>query len=275
VVAHSHDNIAPSVIARGVERVAAMRGSHILALSRDAAATLNPRIARDRVHVVGNGVDLSRFDAGRIDRSRARSDILPREAPTLAVVAQITPWKGQDDAVRALARVRQTLGDAQLLLVGSRKFSSVGSSHDNEGFERRLKALIDDLDLEDSVHLMGERADVEQVLRAADVVLIPSWNEPFGRVMLEAMAVGTPVVATARGGPVDVIESGVTGMLVPPRAPAALAGAALELLMNDDRRRQVIAAALSQVERYDRAGWAASVVDVYDAVLGSTRRSTT
>ena len=275
VLAHNHDSLPSSRLRHAVERMATARGSHVLALSRDSAATLSPAVPLSRIHIVGNGVDLHRFDPDRIDRRRARERVLPRDAPTLAVVAQITPWKGQDDAVAALAHVRERVPGAQLLLVGSPKFASAGARYDNEAFERQLHHQVGALGLAGSVHLLGERPDVEHVLRAADVVLMPSWNEPFGRVMLESMAVGTPVVATAHGGPADVIEDGRTGLLVPARDPAALAAAALRLLLDADLRAGVIAAAAGAVRRFDRAAWAARVLEVYREATGSTRRSTT
>ena len=275
VLAHSHDSLPPSRLARLVERIATLRGAHVLALSRDSAESIGPTISRGRIHVVGNGIDLRRFDPGRIDRAQARARILPREAPTLAVIAQLTPFKAQDDAVRALSSIREALPEAQLLLVGSRKFSSPGSRYDNQGFEAELTELVRARGLEECVHFLGERADVDEVMRAIDVLLVPSWNEPFGRVMLEAMAMGTPLVATARGGPADVIEDGRTGLLVPPRDPDALARAALRLLAEEHLREQVTAAARDAVRRFELGEWASRVVELYARSIESSRRSTT
>src|SRR5207237_622624 len=79
------------------------------------------------------------------------------------------------------------------------------------------------LGVADRVYFAGERTDIPAIMGALDILLVPSWSEPFGIVMIEAMAAGTPVIATQEGGPADVIRSGRDGVLVPPRQPPALA----------------------------------------------------
>jgi glycosyltransferase involved in cell wall biosynthesis len=98
-------------------------------------------------------------------------------------------------------------------------------------------------------HVLGQRDDVAPVLAAADVVVCPSDFESFGVVNLEAMASGTPVVSTNNGGPAEVVVDGVTGFLVPPKDPAAIATRVIELLYSDDTRRAFGAAGRLRVNQ--------------------------
>lgn len=119
---------------------------------------------------------------------------------------------------------------------------SRATRHGNRSYPRRLQEIAGELGLGDAVRFLGEREEVPEILRASDVALLPSWEEPFGRVVVEAMAMGVPVVATAIGGPAEIIRDGVDGVLVAPRQPEALA-AAITRLLDDEPRRRAIGAA--------------------------------
>src|SRR5665811_2295147 len=134
-------------------------------------------------------------DHGEHRRLR-REAAVPAEATVLSVVAQLTPWKGQDDAVRALAGLVAAGQHAVLLLAGSAKFAGEGTQFDNVGFERRLHELAVELGVADRVRFLGERDDVPAILAASDLLLVPSWREAFGRIVVEGMAMGVAVVAT-------------------------------------------------------------------------------
>jgi glycosyltransferase involved in cell wall biosynthesis len=135
------------------------------------------------------------------------------------VVAQISPWKGQRTAVEALGLLARQGLDAQLLLIGSAKFVARATRFDNERYVAELRARIDELGLRDRVSWLGERDDVPELMRALDMVLLPSLEEPFGRALIEAMALGVPVLATNVGGPAEIIEHGREGYLVSPDRP--------------------------------------------------------
>ena len=158
----------------------------------------------------------------------------------LGVVGQITPWKGQDDAIRILARLREqsshTRGFASSAAV---VFSGPGVTFDNEAFRRRLVELARDLGVADAVELAGATDDLESVFASIDVLLVPSWEEPFGRVVAEAMAAGVPVVATSRGGPAELITDGVTGYLAEPQRPDLWVEPSRRLLTDANLRRRI------------------------------------
>src|SRR6202011_1410755 len=159
----------------------------------------------------------------RIDRARARAALggAGERAVLLGVVAQLTPWKGQDTAIEALKLLCQEGIDAHLLLVGSAKFVDPATRFDNQGYVAHLQALVADAGLSARVSWLGEREDVPELVRALDILLLPSWEEPFGRALIEAMALGVPVVSTNVGGPPEIIEDGREGYLLPPRGPIA------------------------------------------------------
>ena len=155
------------------------------------------------------------------------------------MVAQLTPWKGQADAIRVVGLLADSRPELRLLFVGSVKFSSRATRFDNVGYVESMKRLIDDLGLGNRVMFLGEREDVPEVLRALDVVLAPSWEEPFGRSVGEAMAMGLPVVATDVGGPAELISDGRDGLLVPPRQPELWASAVKTLIEDGPLRESM------------------------------------
>lgn len=168
-------------------------------------------------------------------------------APVLGALGQITPWKGQDDAIRILALVRKHVPEARLRIIGSVVFSGADVSFDNEAFRRRLPALADELGVGDAVELTGATEDLARTFASLDVLLVPSWQEPFGRVVVEGMAAGVPVVATRAGGPAEIIEDGVSGFLAPPRDPAAWVEPVVMLLESAELSRRTAEAARARV----------------------------
>ena len=147
----------------------------------------------------------------------------------LVTVSRLVPRKGIADVVRALAQLDR---DVELVVVGEAgDGSAVGE----------LRTLTADLGVADRVVLAGrmEAADVAATMRSADAVVCAPWYEPFGIVPVEAMACGVPIVGTAVGGLLDTVVDGVTGLLVPPRSPDALAHAIERLLADPAARRRL------------------------------------
>jgi glycosyltransferase involved in cell wall biosynthesis len=215
------------------------------------------------VAVVHNPVDLTRFDPALADGGGLREQL---GTPLLGVIAQITPWKAQDDAIRILARVRETHPGAQLAIVGETKFVGRDVTFDNPAFRRGLDELAAELGVSDAVHFLGEREDMPDVLAALDLLLVPSWQEPFGRTVIEGMAMGRAVLATAAGGPREIIHDGVDGVLLPPREPAAWAEAATRLLSDRGELERLGAAARASVQRFDRDRYADAIIALYRGI---------
>jgi glycosyltransferase involved in cell wall biosynthesis len=226
-VVHVRDCLPPSLVSRATMRLIAATATTVVANSDYTASSVRALAPHASIEVVHNGVDLARWDPERIDRARARSALgdAGRRGVLLGVVAQLSPWKGQDTAVEALELLCSAGVDAHLLLIGSAKFVARATRFDNEAYVARLRAMIADAGLTDRVSWLGERDDVPELVRALDILLLPSWEEPFGRALIEAMALGVPIVSTNVGGPVEIVEQGREGFLVAPREPAAWAEA--------------------------------------------------
>lgn len=229
LLAHVRDALPPGPVALLVGAWLRTRARVVVANSRFTARTL-PLAGRQAV-VLHGGVDLARFDPARIDRAAARAalGLAADDWPVLLALGQLTPWKGQRELLLALPWVRAAFPRVRLLVAGQARFARPGARYDNRAYEAALRRLVEHLGLGAHVRWLGEREDVPALLAASDALVQLSWAEPFGRVILEALAMERPVVATAVGGPAEVLEDGVTGYLVPPRDPHAAAQAICRL----------------------------------------------
>jgi L-malate glycosyltransferase len=226
------------------------------------------------LRVVHSPVDLERFDPAAIDPSDARARLgLSASSFVLAVIAQITPWKGQDDAIRMLELLKSSERDVRLLLVGSPKFVSGATRYDNRAYARELARLTESLGIGEDVMFLGERDDIPEILRAVDVLLVPSWEEPFGRAIIEAMAMEVPVIATEVGGPSEIVRAGEDGLLLPPRAPPAWAAAIEDLISRPELRAKMGRKARERaVERFGIEPHVRGVLAAYDEALRTRDR---
>jgi glycosyltransferase involved in cell wall biosynthesis len=267
-VTHIHDALPHTRSADLVRRAIAGSADAVITISNYTTENFMGSRSRQRIHMLHNPLDVSRFDPDAITKEEARSRLgIPHDAKLVGLVAQITPWKGQDTAIRAMQLLRQRHPEARLVLVGSTKFVEKATRYDNLSFEQWLRKLVHVLDLDEHVEFLGEREDVPAVVRALDVVVAPSWEEPFGRSVIEAMALETAVVATSVGGPAEYIEHGVDGVVLPPRAVEQWA-VALDRLLQDVSLREEMARRASRKVRqlFDRRDYVSSVLQVYDQI---------
>jgi glycosyltransferase involved in cell wall biosynthesis len=271
LIVHVRDCLPDTSVARLTSRLLRGRAATIVANSRYTAERFSGG-GRGRIRWVHNPVDLSRFRPQALPRDQARDRLnIEPDVDLLAVVGQVTPWKGQDDAIRILAKLRPRHPRAHLLLVGEPRFVHRSTRYDNRAYEEHLHTLGKELGVTESVTFLGHRDDVATVMRAADVVLVPSWEEPFGRSVIEAMAMETPVAATDVGGPAEIISNGVDGLLLPPRNPDAWVGALSQLLSDRSRRREMGRLARQRVEsEFALDRHVAAMMDVYREALVTT-----
>lgn len=184
----------------------------------------------------------------------------------IGIVGQITPAKGHHTLVRALAEARDTIPRALLAIVGAVKFDAPGVRHDNRAYLRELQTLIAELSLTDRVRFLGEREDIGAVMSGLDLLALPSEAEPFGRVVIEAMLAGTPVVASGVGGPAEVISDGVDGVLVAPGTPEAWAGGISGLAADAERRAALSERGKARASDFSPSAHAAAMAAVYERV---------
>jgi glycosyltransferase involved in cell wall biosynthesis len=238
----------------GLERLAAKWTDRIITLTeRGTEEHLARGIGRRAQYVsVPSGVPTERLRASAPPRAEARRHLgLDQSAFVIMGLGRLIPIKGFDLAVRALPRISGAIPTARLLLVG-------------DGPERpALEALAASLRVADRLRMTGETTDVASHLAAADAVVVPSRNEGMGRVLVEAMALGRPVVATAVGGIPAVIADAGCGRLIAPDNPEALADALVELGRDAGLRRKLGEAGRQRAEAFSTAVADEKLVSLY------------
>ncbi|HPT99042.1 MAG TPA: glycosyltransferase family 4 protein [Armatimonadota bacterium] len=184
---------------------------------------------------IHSGVDFSRFEKAGANGT-TRADLgLPEDATVIGCVARLVPIKGHEYLLRAMPPVLQRFPKARLLLVGDGPLTEP------------LRELARTLGIADRVVFAGLREDVPQLLRLMDLFALASLNEGMGRVLVEAGASRLPSVATRVSGIPDVIEEGVTGLLVDPASPEQMSEALMQLLEDPERARRMGEAAYRKV----------------------------
>ena len=182
-----------------------------------------------RISVIGNGVTMSRFGPKNGEGRRRRELGFAPEAPLVAVFCRLNPLKGIEHFLEAAARVSTRFPHARFAVVGEGRVLQDGVIVDGP-YRRELEAHAARLGLGDRLVFTGLRADVPELLGEVAVSVLPSLSEGLSNAILESMAAGVPVVATAVGGNAEAVKDGVTGLVVPAGNPAALAGAICTLL---------------------------------------------
>lgn len=217
----------------------------------------------DCVSVVPGGVDLERFHPG--DRAAARRALGLPAGPIALFVGRLEPLKGVDILIRAAALV-DLASPLQVLIVGG------GDADDDE--RARLRRLAASVGASNRIQFLDavDRDTLPQYYRAADVCVVPSYYESFGLVAVEALACGTPVIATRVGGLQYTVRDGQTGYLISWRCPEPFAERLEALLANDDIRARFGQAAAGSVQSFDWTVVTDQIVDVYEDLL--TRHAT-
>lgn len=208
-------------------------------------------VPRDAIEVIPNFVDLEIFNRERSPCHRSKF-AEPGEK-ILMHISNFRPVKRLEDVVRVFARVARQM-PAKLLLVG-------------DGPDRgRAQLLADELGVANRVVFLGKQESVAELLACADLLLLPSTSEAFGLAALEAMACGTPVVATDVGGIPEVVTEG-TGYLAPIGAIEEMADAAIEILADAERWKEMSANARRAAEKFDAGSIVPRYEEYYNVVL--------
>ena len=270
MIVRAHEHLPPSPIGRVSRAVIVRNARAVAAVSEFTAEKFNEGLPRPVATRVYNSVDLARLEAGRRRPAPLRAELgLAPGSFLLGQVAQITPWKGQDTAIRALAGVRAAGLDAHLAIVGKVVFGGKRVRHDNHAYQAELEQLVAELELGHAVHFLGQRTDVAEVLAALDLSLLPSWEEPFGLVTVESMAAGTPPLVSANGAGPELVHDGVTGRLVAPEQPAAWAAAARDLLEDPEALKRIAERGPTAAARFNDAAHASEMLTLYQLASAS------
>ncbi len=217
------------------------------------------KVSAENVRCIPRSVDLQRFNISRDDK-------VEKAHPVISIVGRLTPLKGHIYFLRAMAQVLRKMSYVKVWIIGD---APVGK----ETYREELQVLVKRLGLVDCVEFLGTRQDVPQLLAKTDLLVMSSIvPEAFGRVILEAQAVGVPVIATSVGGVVEIIDHEQTGLLVLPKDSQAIADACLRILSDRKFARQLVVNARQKLEsKFTLRYMADSTIKVYEELLQSLR----
>ncbi len=246
-----------------IERAARALPARLVLTCSQAGADAQQRLRpRRTAQVARPGIDVPEpLPAEQIEALRTELGI-PAGRAVVGISGRLVRWKGQDELLRAVARLAADGRDVHALVVG-------GTGHGLDvDFEPELRALAAELGIAERVTFTGHVEDALPHTQLMDVSVNASGEEPFGLVLLEAMTLGTPVVAVASGGPLEIVAEGAGGLLVAQPRPDLLAGAIAELLEDPARAAALAAAGRERVlERFTTARWLADVRAGFDRVV--------
>ena len=215
-------------------------------ISNDIASYFTRQgIPPEKGRLVFNGIDIKQF-SGAVKGGKVRHDFgcAPHEL-VVGSIGRIGWWKGHEFFIQAMAIVLQANSNVKGLIVGS----MTCPTQTNIEYQESLHALVKEKGLETKIIFTGHSQNIPEMMAAMDVVIHASSEpEPFGLVVIEGMAAQKPVVATAAGGVLDIIENGISGFLVPRKNPEEMAIAILTILSDTKKAKQVASAARKRVE---------------------------
>ena len=236
----------------------------IVASGREAAAVVGRAgIAAEKIVALSPGVDLTRFHPA-VDGATVREELWASDGiPLVGLVANVRGSKGHRYLLEAAPAVLREFPATRVVIVGA-----------GVGFDD-VRRRVRELDLERQVLMLGFRRDIPEVLAALDVLVLPSIkSEGASQVIVQALAVGTPVVATSVGGSPELIHDGETGRLVPPADAGALAAAIADLLRDPKRARDMARAGQAIVRKTLSLDLVMErTTTIYDEVLAGRARA--
>ena len=239
-----------------VHRVIAVLAGALVVVSEDLKQELTRAgIAEKRIQVIENGIPIASISKEEALRTRQELGLEPSQ-PVAVALAYLRPVKGHSFLLEAFARVCSALPSARLLIIG-------------EGPLRApLQAQAELLGIQSAVRFLGHRSDAQRFLAAGDLLVNSSISEGTPLSVMEAMALGLPVVATNVGGVPKLVLDGETGLLVPPAEAEALAAALLELMRDAEKRRALGEAGRRRaLEQFSIQPAAAKYQALYDKLL--------
>jgi glycosyltransferase involved in cell wall biosynthesis len=219
------------------------------------------RVPEEMISVVPLGRDMNLFDPKSYNQRAMRERYgLPLERPIVATLGRLDPQKGQEEFLRSLPLVLKDRKDAYFVIAGD-------ETRGEEGYKKRLLDLSSQLGVSDNVGFFPFTEEVPEFMAAIDLFVLPSYSETYGLVLIEAMAMGKPVVATDAGGVPEIVEDGRDGLLVPPRDEKALADAIVRILKDPSLQSSFSNQARKDaLERFDAARCVDQLVRLLDAL---------
>ncbi|GAB6137372.1 glycosyltransferase family 4 protein [Halanaerobaculum tunisiense] len=186
---------------------------------------------KDKIVKVYNGIELELFDLMGYSKSLRKEYDIPEETILIGMVGRIAPWKGHKYFIEAASIIKNEKLNKEIkfVIVGDILFDK------NQVYKEKLKQLVSSLNLSNDIIFAGFRNNIPDIMSELDIFVLPSDEEPFGRVLIEAMAAKTPVIATRAGGPIEIIDD-KSGRLIPPKSSLKLSKEMIDLIINKEKR---------------------------------------
>lgn len=217
--------------------------------------------------IIHNGVDIAEFSLSS-ERRIIREELgIKSNEYAVGIIGRIDWWKGHEYFLEAIAKIANQVPYIKGLIIG--ELDEDVAAVQNRQYLGKLQGLVISHGLTERITFTGFRSDIPRVIAALDVVVHASSRaEPFGLVIIEAMAAGKPVIATAAGGVLDIIEDQVNGLLIPCKDSEAMARAVFKMLQNKDKTSSLgVAAKQRAAERFSVERQVGAVEKLYDSIL--------
>ena len=222
---------------------------------------VNLRVSQpSNTSVIHSGIELHRYSEGARQRNKKRKELgISPDSLVVGYVGWLIPIKGVTYLVNAMAEVIQRHPNGLLLLVGK---------GDEKGEEEvKLSKQVKNLGILDNVRFLGWRPDVNEIMGCFDIFVLPSLNEGMGRVLVEAMSAGLPIVASRVGGIPDLVKDGENGLLVPPADAGALEQAISDLLSDNSRKKHMGETGKKMCRPYSIEAMVEKIDDLYSRLV--------
>lgn len=258
---HEHNIKRIHAVNTGLYRFVASTCAWIVGPSRAVTDNIaRAGVPREKLVPLYNGIDLSKFTPDDVRARAVRAEFgWPEGAPVVGLFGQLLPHKGHDTLIDAAAAIRAAVPGARFVFVGALE---------NPPYEAHLRGRLATAGLADAFTFTGWRTDVPHLMRAVDLLVVPTTSqEPAALSLMEGMAMGRPLVATRTGGTPELIVDGETGLIFPPGDATALAAHVVALLQDSERRRRMGEAGRRRMEReFTEEKHVAGMLDLYARV---------
>jgi glycosyltransferase involved in cell wall biosynthesis len=230
---------------KGIEKFVTGFSTKIIAISESVKQKFSFVKDKNKLIKIGNAVDLDEFNPEMKRGEKVKEELqIGRDEKVVGTVGRLYPLKGIDVFLKAVSKVERKNAKIKFLIVG--EDSSSGA------YRKMLERQAEEMGVTRDVIFTGFREDIPELLSAMDVFVLPSLEdyEAFGRVVIEAMAMAKPIVATRSGGVPEIVEEGVTGILVPPGDAEAMAEAIVTLLLDETGAKKMGLEGRRRIERF-------------------------
>ncbi len=234
----------------------------VITLSKSGQIAQSKLTPQYPVKLVYPGADLDRFKPENLDSvEKTREKLgLPTDVPIIGIIGRLQRWKGMHVLIEAMPKILQKHPNVQCLIVG-------GQHHFEPEYQDYVKQRINDLNVSDNINMMGLQKNIPEWMQAMDVIVHASDHEPFGIVVIEAMSMGKPLVASASGGPTEIITPGIDGLLAPYGDADQLASSVIQYLDDRGYSKKIGVAASRRANDFSTPIYAKNFIEVLSNVV--------